>query len=808
MLEQEAMPPRIDVLDGNSDPAMLEMVTPIVENLVRQEIEGDVDREKIIQYANATRNDLYYHGKQYLYPVRQNDETVGWSAVSGNLAANSPVPEVGRTYDYTLNYIRGDGDKAIAILSQKIPACKAVPNRQDDDQKARLSQKADIVAQALLPHWNMEEQMRRIALSLWKNGTTFIYTPWVSSSKKYGTTTLPIIKFDQSEPGVPEYHCLNCGDATPAPEVDPMQPTCPTCGAPLDQSDLRESEPLNVPVQDGEQTYPNGSVEFHIGTIFEVTTPFYSRGINDLPWLWFEREIHKAAAIEAYPWMRSKLRDDAMASAASSTSATGQVARDRASSPSKTLVRGRKNRVLESYFWITPAMYEMIPVEQDEKARQVADVLRSNFPDGAKLTFANRHLARIEHESIQEVWTIIKPRASEYIYADPLCEDYLGPQDVINDMFNMFVESNERSIPITLYDPSVIDPAAIAKNRATPAEFIPAKANIGGSLKDAMYSPPVAKVEPQAFQLAQDARDAGRQIVGVLPAMFGGDEGREQTAKEATMKRNQALMQFNTAWNYVRSGIATALENAVMQSAKYGSDRLAVRRGAGMPVEIVEIEGMVELIEGGWHMEAAEGMPMTWSDRRDLVWSLLEKSQDPIALLGGMSPSNVQEWQEAIGMPEWKVPFYDAIGKVRDTIRRLSQEAPTIAPQFDLSMPPQQPQPSIPPDEFEDDHMFVANAVKDWAQTQAARSLREKFPPGYDNVIAWGRAHFMMAQAAMMPPPGPNGGPPPPDGPPGMPPALNGPDVGQMAGGVMPPEAPAPMPPDLASGAPEPQISR
>jgi hypothetical protein len=81
--------------------------------------------------------------------------------------------------------------------------------------------------------------------------------------------------------------------------------------------------------------------------------------------------------------------------------------------------------------------------------------------------------------------------------------------------------------------------------------------------------------------------------------------------------------------------------------------------------------------------------------------------------------------------------------------------APGMAPQM---------LPSIPADEFEDDHIVMAKVVQEWSQEEG---LPIHGSPGYQNVIAWGLAHIQMAKAeaaaaaAPPPPPGmPQGGPP------------------------------------------------
>ena len=271
------MPSRL--IDRSTDPQLLEFLRKPLEDLFKRDVQSEVDTEKAQQYANARRNDLYYAGKQYLWPMFDaTGRITDWTSSGRNLRG---FPAQTRTYDYNLNYYRGDGDKAIAILAQKPPTVKGMPNRPDDDAATRRSRIADLFANVMRSHWRMDELMRGMALSLWKNGTTFLYTPWVANGAKYGTTEEPIIS---------------------------LQPNF----------DAETGEPFMVPIQDGMRSYANGTVECFLATIFEVTTPFYIKGIWESPWLWYEFDMHRGALMATHPELRELLRNDGGTSSASS----------------------------------------------------------------------------------------------------------------------------------------------------------------------------------------------------------------------------------------------------------------------------------------------------------------------------------------------------------------------------------------------------------------------------------------------------------------------------------------------------------
>jgi hypothetical protein len=703
---------------------LLEQLRPKLEALIASDIHTDVDRENVVKYANARKNDLYYAGKQYIYPTKQNGQIVDWTASNGHLT--SQAGDGGRTYDYVLNFIRGDGAKAIAVLSQRAVNVKAMSDREDDDAGRRRARIADTMARLMRANWRMDSMQRSLALSLWKNGTTFLYTPWVVNGAKYGTTSMPVLEMVEQPGGEAFYDCVQCGSSSPESQA-PMG-SCPQCATPFGEEDRREPEPVQSLEQTGVKDYSNGSVELILATIFEVTTPFYIKDLSEAPWLWYEFETHKGALLSLYPQLREMFKSDSGSNGEPSSTASGRMARDTASSPSKTQYTARKNRWLYSRYWLRPTMYQLIADGDNGEGQAIREQLLQAYPDGVKVTAVNGKIVDLQHECLDEVWTAIKPQASEYLYADPLCQDYLGPQDIINDMFNLYVESAERSIPFTLYDPQVLDPEMIARHRATPLELVPAKPGVGGSLREGVHTPEVAKVNPESMNLMSLAKDVGRENAGIQPALFGGDDGVEQTAKEATMKRNQALMQLNTTWNAMGIGQATAMENAAIQFAKYSDGRVVVYRGAALPPQVTEISGIEELAEGGWHYEAEPSMPMTWGERSDKVWSLLNQA-NPAAMqvlgivdqMGLPEPENIRAFQEAIGLPDWKVPKFNDLEKIYDTINMAAQQEAIQTPDPMTGQP--QWMSTIPVDEFEDDHMFVAQTVMKWRRQRKQGSF-------------------------------------------------------------------------------------
>jgi len=531
-----------------------------VRRLIQDHVQKEIDREKVYQYAEARRNELYYRGKQHL----------ALFTTEGGLADYRPVTAGGlsvsfhsgsQVYDYVLNQFRGDIRKFVAVLGQRSPNVKGQPVVQGDEQHVRLARIADRAASFLRSVWSVDRAQRHLALALAKNGTTFLYTPWVADAFKYGSTSEPVYAESLRPAGEPYFECPFCGGET---STGAAEGGCAQCGQPLNPANYREPESLPYLETIGQNNYANGCCELHVATIFTVTTPFYIRSLDEAPWLWYEYEEHKGRLLRTYEELR-RFRSEVGAFDVGYSAGYGRRARETAESASGIVTGERRDRWLYSRFWLHPDMYELI--EGDESGR-LREGVAETYPEGLKVTMVNGRVVRLEEERLTEVWAAVKPEASEYLYADPIFNDYIQIQDAVNDAWNIIIELMERGIPLTVFDPAVLDPERIKEWANLPGEFVPAKLGAGGDLSRAFFRAPSSSPPPEFYNIIEIMIEKAREITGVQRPIFGA-QGRTKTAREAELLRNQALMQLNTTWNEMRDGWARAYENGARQLAKY-----------------------------------------------------------------------------------------------------------------------------------------------------------------------------------------------------------------------------------------------
>lgn len=755
---------------------------PQLKSLVEDHVTGAVDAEKRMQYAEARRNQAYWTANQYVMPTVMDNQIVDYRSATGEQKYSQGT--VAGAYDYVRNQIRGDGRKFVAVLGNRAPNVKAIADQLDNDAAVRKTKRANKLLATLRAKWDVERVQRRLAFDIWLRGTTFGHVRWITNGAKNGFIEEPVIENVPTEISPGGFQCPQCG------QLSPDMGMCP-CGRFLQPPDQVPPQTQDLPQQTGTKRYPKGSAELSLETILRMTTPFYGDGIDNIPWAWLEYEAHQAVILNAYndgnhDYAMEKLvemRDRASESVGSNAlSTTGRAARDSASSAQATYMAPRKDRWTFAQFWLTPAMYLYM------RETDVQDKLASEFPKGMKVTIVEDTIIDVADCNMEHELSACFSEPNESMYPDPICKDYMGAQDLINDMLNITVETAERAIGFTLYDPTVLNKKYFKDNAASPGEMIPAVAGVGKRLGDSMWSAPRPTLAPELLQWQDTLVSWARENAGIMPALFGG-EGPVQTAYQASRQLNQALMQLSPIWNEMRSFWKQTYTNGIRQTVEYDPE-------------------YKDLDFEGWHVEVEEAIPMSWGQIRDFFAMLLDKGPEAWAMFGLNDPINLATVHTAMGLDSWANPTRDMRDHILDTVHKLLKEQPIIQPPPPMipgmmAPPPAAPlQASIMPDDLEFDPPLVIQVVKEWRQGEEAAQAQEQNPEGFANVLAWVRSYALLMQPPPAPPgmgggpgPGPDGGPPGAAGTPGGEPMPQGAkDMQNPVEGPPPSVARAPMP--------------
>jgi hypothetical protein len=801
-------------------------VNVALANLIQTKIRAESDPEQSKVFARIRRNNLYYRGMQYLTMVKLPDGSVDYRPVSGGgMAPFSPQQgQQDEMYDNILPLFRGDVRKWCGVLGVRSPNAKCEPRTVGDDHQIRLSRIGDRAVSYLRNSWKADNLQRYLAYSLAVNGTTFGYVNFVADEKKYGVTEVPKIETKLVPAGEAYFVCAKCGTENPLMTAQQTQ-RCAQCEFPLGPEDYREPEMVPGLVQTSVQRYANGAVELQLATGATVKTPYYIADLEHCPWLWYEYLVNRYELVRAYApapkqgdnspeaqfrtELRGHLLTDTTSGAMAGGASTAEIRRttNTLSSPTGEPFE-RKSLASFGQYFLSPGMLEAMSAD-DDKSGDVREQLQAKYPKGLHLIYVGGKLADIRGASIPERWTVCQPDTGDFIYRDAVFDDYIQGVDVVNDCLNMLIQQAEKSNPITFFDPDIVDPDYLRNRAVQTGEFLEGKRGVGSQLSQSFFRISGSELNESLLKFMEFYIEKNRENVGIMPAIYGGGDADEAVGV-AKIRRNQSLMQLNVPWNYMRDFWSNTYQNGIRLLAQYSNGKLVMNRGG--VIELEELDGIWELGQGGIEIECEEAMPMTWAQRQEQVESMLSRPPQAWPLLGltdpagNPLPANVEQLQDAVGLPDWQVPGLAARERLLDIIGQLVKGEPMEqAPMQEFDPmgnplppgPPPPPQPSIAPNTTIFDAPFAVAVLRDWLVSDKGREaeqglLPDQSPGGFENVLAYTQAWMLIANPPPppMPPEGGPGGPPPPEGPNAPPPDEKGivaPPPPNQAGMTAPP---------------------
>lgn len=505
----------------------------------------------------------------------------------------------------------------------------------------------------------------------------------------------------------------------------------------------------------------------HAHTGYTVTVPFYAEEFQQVPWLWLQYEANKGELIDRFPQLLDSIDTDS--STGEAITQTGLWTRALLASNTGDIRKVSQNRWTYSEIWLEPMMYNFFGKRTYGAQNIPLRVwFKEQYPRGVRITIVGDRIVDMVPESFKDVWSCGQPGIASTLMMPPVCRDFLPIQDVLNIVVNLNQENIERGIPLTLIDNKLLNTDAINSRNAVPGELIPVEPGASGKLTDAVKTLEVAEYNAEAQRFAAEILELGRQITGVLPPIFGG--GDSNTAREADIKKTQALMQLGLVWLGALDVWQGAYTNAVRTLALFGADIL---RQYGLSE--VDIQGAHELVDpitgelAGFTIEVEEGIPATWGQRKDAVMFILDGgSPEKMQITGALDPANAGNVQDALGLQNWTVPGSNLKEYVLEEIKGLLEETPQMPPpQIDPMTGMEIPMDAMPmasklPDPVILDAMAAMPIVREWLLSEEGRMNQEVNPEGWENVRLWAQALMDMS----LPPPAmPEGeGNPPPEG--------------------------------------------
>jgi hypothetical protein len=678
--------------------------------VIKSTTDPQYDFERLALVSQARYNWMMYRGMQSMVLGAGTDDYGGQMPDWTSFGA-SGQEETGAEIRLCppMNVIAADGFKFIAVMGSSSPRVKGVPDDLRNPEDISSAHCADTNIRDLWLKNKIDRKWKIPAFHIYCTGPCFVRGFWNTDAVKYGTTTEPKIEIHIGEDGMP------------------------------------------MPVIVGEEQYANGDAELSFHSVLEVSIPWEAKELRNNP-LRLERMMNKYTLIAKYQgkdgdpgpldkYRESEVPDDQLTGA----SVSAAEAKQATANPSGTAQTKKSNQWRFIEWWIPPHLYESIP---DPEARKV---IKTQFGRGLYIARVGSVTVEIDEREVTDEWSFVGVNREEKIMDRPVCADNIPLQRAINDLFGMAIETVLRAITQTLMDNQLIDREAMSTKTAIPAEIILTALPVDGDLQKRIFQIPPARLSDQVLPLMNLVRSWGQDISGVRPEISGGGQPTS-TFREAKQRRDQALAQLAPQAQAMREAAEDVARILVTLRSKYGSGTVKAQRKSAYGVE-TDVADMADLQTSGWHPESDDQFPLTLSDRRDTLYSLLKEfSPDVAQALSLLDPLNVDGLLELLQLPGFESVIGEQKQKTLVQIDQLLAGAPIPAPPGPPGAPPKPPMPSVPADPF-DDHVLVAKIASRWMISPVGQ--KHIGTPGFANVEAYWQAHSALATPPPPPPPPP-----------------------------------------------------
>jgi hypothetical protein len=686
-------------------------------------------------------------------------------------------------YDQRVNVFRAYLESIIAALSVTVPPVKCYPDDAELSEDIETAKAGDKIAELIYRHNDVT--------LLWVH-SLYVYMSegFVAAdidadyNKEYGT--YEVNEYDESIEPHDIISCPNCGfeiDNVVSPSIpeepiipkqasmeqeipvegmeqslsqsevpieemdmsglDPMQqqgqpmveqPTdiCPSCNTLMTPVMSRQNEIKKIWV--GTTDEPKGRIKLNSYGGLNIKIPLYARSQDEIFYLFYVYECHYAQAIQKYPDLHESLREKSSGTASRGYDNWEQWAR--LSTEYRTGSYPVDNVTVKT-MWIKPDAYNIL-----ELAR--AKAWRKKYPNGISVTYVNDEFACAKESELDKRWKLTINPLADFIQNDPIGSLLVSIQEITNDLISLTKQTIEHGVGLTFVDPQFIDLNAYGQTEVLPGSLIPTKTLSGNKkLQDGIYEVKTATLSGEVMPFSAQIQSLGQLVSGALPSLYG--EMNSETASQDSMSRNQAVQRLGNIWKMFGIwwknvfGAAIPLYIELIQV----DERNVKRRKDGSFINTIirraELSGKIGKVE----LEANENLPMTWSQRKDVVMQLL-LSPNPQIIQMLLSPENLDVLREAIGINDFYVTGEDDRDKQYVEIQALLESQSIQTGEIDpLSGMPVEV-PSIEVDEIMDSHIIQFEICRKWAVSEAGQLAKIENEAGYKNVLLHAKQHLMV----------------------------------------------------------------
>jgi hypothetical protein len=766
-----------------------------LRELVRQyREEGIVARRHEIRRIRQAR--LFWQGLQYAW---WNPNDMNWHLPFEPKFSDDRALEEMPRYQFVTNFYQGFGLSFIAVLSQDVPSVRFYPQSAQSLEDISAARAASDVAELIEQNNHIEQLLTSIGYFLWTDGKLGAYVRYVADGQRFGFHDENILEALEIPLGRDAYVCSGCGKETFADVSDEdgepngggseyadgknggkdysqsltgvpggfteagqgeVNPVCSSCGALLQEKDLRKAERVSVPRVMGTRRVPNGQEVISIAGGLELNTPVWANEMHEYPYLQWQAEVHRAKLKAAYPHAAQQIETSPSQGAEDVYARVSRLSVEQGL-PSIHPGDALMNLITFDRTWLRPwAFYAIEDLE-------VRGELLALFPDGCYVAFAGDAYCEARNESMDDHWRVLHALPGDGQNRPSVGDSLVQVQERYNVLSNMQAETYEYGIPPIYADPQVLDFDALSNQVAEPAAHFPARARPGQPLSAGFFQPAAAQVPADMLRHQQDLIGPVSQfLTGLFPAIFGGNMEDVKTASGYALARDQAMGRLGLVWRRTKQFYADVILLAVDCFRKNRPDdaEIPLLGPDGVfdshLIRIADLKGNICV-----HPEADETFPRLKSQQRGVIQQLFSVN-DPMIQKALVEPANLGYIKNVLGLAELVIPGEDSRNKQLREIQQLLLSAPIIVALHSSGAVHIDPAPgdvatagdgaaaslvlsSVPVDALLDDHGVEFEECKRWANSEAGQAAHMTNPAGFANVRAHAEAHLRaMKQSA------------------------------------------------------------
>ncbi len=656
-------------------------------------------------------------------------------------------------YDKPINVFRAYLESIIAALSITIPTVTCFPDDAESDIDISTAKAGNKIADLIAKHNDATLLWLHALFIYCTEGMVACYN-YTKEDYKYGEYTEP--KKEETEETVDTHVCPDCGTEIPQDlmndlkdEYDPEDVElqdllkgnkfCPQCQAEI-EPEVKQQQ-VFVTRFVGITTKPKSRQCMEVYGGLYVKVPNYAMKQADVPYLKFSYETHYSNAIERFKDLTDKVTKVSKITPGYSTDDNERWGRV------STQYFGEEpvNNVTIANWWLRPASFNVLGHSED------IELLKEEFPDGARCVFINELYGESENECLDDHWTLTNNPLSDNIHFDPLGLLLTSVQEITNDLNALILQTIEHGIPQTFATPDVINFNAYQQMEVSPGSIVPTKPQSGKALEDGFYTVKTASLSSEVLPYSQGIQEMGQLVSGALPSLFGGNQGSGgKTAAQYSMSRAQAQQRLGNTWKMLSIWWKDIFGKAIPAFIKEMKDdeRYVEKNNTGgfinTYIRQIEVNGKIGSVE----LESSEELPTSWAQKKDVIMQLLQSgNQEVMASIS--SPENIPLLAQAIGLEEFYIPGADDREKQYEEIRLLVQSAPIPDGMGGETS-------SVPIEPDVDNNAIEAEICRSWLISSTGRLCKVENPDGYKNVLLHMQAHTTEVKKQQMPQPPPS----------------------------------------------------